>query len=252
MSPHAKGSKASQSRREAGYVLLVALFAVALLVIGLSVAVPSLVTEYRRQQEELLLWRGSQYARAIGLFYRKTGRFPHDLEELEKGYNGIYFLRHAYPDPLNPKGKWRLIYLGPGGQLIGSVRWHTLAEYQAARLGLMPNAPGTSPGTQATSGEAFSSQPANASGQQPAPTEGTQPAPGGEIVGGSLIGVASSLDRPSLKVYMGGHTYREWEFIWSPMETQRPVILPGAGGTQTPGNSPDNQGSTKTPEQPSF
>lgn len=239
--------------RQAGYVLLLALFWVALLVIGLSIAVPSFRTAYRRQQEELLIWRGEQYARAIGLYYRKVGRFPHTLEELEKGYNGIHFLRRAYPDPMNPKGSWRLIYLGPGGQLIGSVRWHTLAEYQAARLGLAAGAAGTpSPTGALPAGSLPLADQTAGNGSSPQPVTVGTPT-GGEVVGGNLIGVASTVDRPSLKVFMGGRTYRQWEFIWSPLEGQRAVILPGATNQPAPtAGAPPTPPKSPAPPSPPF
>lgn len=39
----------------------------------------------------------------------------------------------------------------------------------------------------------------------------------GPVLGGFLTGVASKVDRPSLKVYHGGKKYLEWEFIWNPL-----------------------------------
>jgi type II secretory pathway pseudopilin PulG len=225
---------------EAGYTLLLALFVAALMLIGASVAVPNLIIQGRRQREKLLIWRGQQYARAIGLFYRKTGHYPHNIEELAKGVAGIHFLRRKYKDPMNTAdGSWRLIYLGPGGQLIGSLRWHTLAEYQAAQMGL--KLPGTTTGTgtnggtgkdaaktpakESTEGAGTSQQPA----KPPAPLP-TRIINEGDMVGGNLIGVASKVNAKSVKVFMGREKYREWEFLWNPLQ--------GAKGVTTPGKAP--------------
>jgi hypothetical protein len=55
----------------------------------------------------------------------------------------------------------------------------------------------------------------------------------GEMVGGNLVGVASKLKDKSLKVFMGGKTYRDWEFLWNPLQGQQTnVVAPGA----TPAN----------------
>src|SRR6185437_1865713 len=42
----------------------------------------------------------------------------------------------------------------------------------------------------------------------------------GPVIGGFLTGVASKVDRASLKVYDGGTRYNQWEFIWNPIEDQ--------------------------------
>jgi hypothetical protein len=320
-------ARAAKPPEEAGYALLMAMFIGALMIVGAAVAIPNLITEQRRQNEALMIWRGKQYARAIGLFYRKTGRFPHDLEELEKGVGDVHFLRKAYKDPMNAEdGSWRLIYLGPGGQLIGSLCWQTLAQYQAAVMGVSPQmmgmavAPGVgpvaaAPGSVSSNGSAFGNSAvgsttfgtimssgtptSGAAAMAPAPTCGagmaptapqssafpnspqsgtagsapqagapnapqqpggfsgtnqfggfgsTQPKPQiieeGQMVGGNLVGVASKAKEKSLKVYLGGTTYRQWEFIWNPLQGQ-------ATGAVAPATAPANGQQPNTPNSPS-
>jgi type II secretory pathway pseudopilin PulG len=250
---------------EQGYTLLMAIFIAALMIIAASAAVPNLILQSRRQKEKLMIWRGEQYERAIGLFYRKTGRYPHDLRELAKGIDGIHFLRQQYKDPMNAQdGSWRLIYLGPGGQLIGSLRWHTLAEYQAAQLGL--TLPGTQGATTATgmtgtaaAGGTAAKPPKGFAGDTPGQPQ-TQTISEGQMVGGNLIGVASKVNAKSVKVYMGAEKYRDWEFIWNPLQGQQaavPAAPPQAGQTpQTgspklaPGILPPTPEPPQQPQQP--
>ncbi|HEV2386345.1 MAG TPA: hypothetical protein VGS20_03720 [Candidatus Acidoferrales bacterium] len=252
--------------------MLLALFIGALMIIAAAVAVPSLITQNRRQKEALMIWRGQQYARAIGLFYRKTGRFPHDLDELEHGVGNVHFLRKAYKDPMNTEdGSWRLIYLGPGGQLIGSLRWHTMAEYQAAEMGLpLPTAGAGNPNSGPTgpAGAATPSgvQPSGANPQPSAPPSPTKPQPSpstssqpqtqtieeGQMAGGNLIGVASKVKQNSLKTYLGGTTYRQWEFLWNPLEGQTNGVIAPAGVSPTgqQPNAPNSPVPFGKPEPP--
>ena len=266
---------------ERGFGLLFALFLVALVIIGASVVTLSILTQGRREKETVMIWRGEQYERAIGLYYRKFGHFPTSIDQLVKSTNGIRFLREDYKDPMNkPDGSWRLIYVTPAGQLIGSVRYITLQEMamadRARIMGIQmgqgaatgnglgnpfpapfgsqdqsqnptptpPGAPpaggttGSPPGGQSPdqSGQAAPPQPAP---PQPAPfgvMQQSQPSGGifqnnestGQVIGGFIVGVASKIDRPSLKVYKGGTTYKQWEFIYNPLEQ---VQTFGGGGT---------------------
>jgi len=109
LNPHLR-PKSSRSRQR-GYVLIVMLLALAVMVIGLTAVAPAMATRVRRQREIELIHRGKQYARAIRLFYRKFGRYPARLEELENT-NNIRFLRKRYKDPMTPGGDWRLIHYG--------------------------------------------------------------------------------------------------------------------------------------------
>jgi hypothetical protein len=102
---------------------MVVFMTTALLILAMMAA-PKILTEGRREQEKEMIWRGKQYARGVKLFYRKTGHFPTSLDDLTKPKIGsIRFMRQAYKDPMNRKdGSWRLIYVGPAGQLIGSLK----------------------------------------------------------------------------------------------------------------------------------
>src|SRR5260370_1900655 len=93
-----------------------------------------------------MIWRGKQYARGVKMYYRKTGKFPTSMDDLIKPKLGsLRFMRQAYKDPMNAKnGDWRLIYVGPSGQLIGSLK-----PAQTIQLSGLGGAAGTVPGTPA-------------------------------------------------------------------------------------------------------
>jgi hypothetical protein len=110
-------------RSRNGYALLLVVFFVTLLLIAVGVAAPNIIVQGRREKEKEMIWRGKQYVRAIRLYYQKTGRYPSQLEDLYKPKTGIRVMRQAYKDPLNTvDGSWRLIYVAPNGQLIGSLK----------------------------------------------------------------------------------------------------------------------------------
>jgi len=112
-----------------GYALTLVIFLLALVVIASVAAAPDVITNGRREKEEEMIWRGKQYVRGIRLYvryYQMHGgatQFPTSMEDLTKNKVGIRFMRQAYKDPVNQvDGSWRMIYVGPNGQLIGSLK----------------------------------------------------------------------------------------------------------------------------------
>lgn len=57
------------------------------------------------------------------------------------------------------------------------------------------------------------------------------------VIGGFIIGVAGKSERPSIKIYKGGATYKQWEFIFNPLE-QVQTIGAISTGPQTPSSGP--------------
>jgi len=107
---------------ESGYALILVVFFLALLVLALSEAAPTVLSSIQREKEKEMVWRGKQYTRGIRMYYLKNNRFPTSLDDLTQNKTGIRFMRQAYKDPMNQTdGSWRLIYVGPNGQLIGSL-----------------------------------------------------------------------------------------------------------------------------------
>ncbi len=111
---------------ERGYALLIVMFLLTLLVLMTITVAPNAITDAQREKETEMIWRGKQYVRGIKRYYMKTHRFPLEMDDLTKPKTGIRFMRQAYKDPMNPvDGAWRLIYVGPNGQLIGSLKPQT-------------------------------------------------------------------------------------------------------------------------------
>jgi len=199
--PHLR-RKASRSRQQ-GYVLIVMLLFLAVMVIGLTAVAPAMATRVRREREIELIHRGKQYARAIRMFYRKFGRYPVRLEELEKT-NNIRFLRRRYKDPMTASGDWRLIHFG---------------EAQLTLPGNAPVLPGaTIPGSPTASGSAgtsgvggsssafantFSSGSQSISGQT-STTTSSQPGTGQTGTTGSTSGDSSQSGQSSQTGQSGG------------------------------------------------
>jgi hypothetical protein len=138
---------------EDGYALMMVIFFTALMLIGAMTVAPRILQEGKREKEKEMIWRGRQYVRGVKLYYRKLGRFPTSIDDLTKPKTGsLRFMRQAYKDPMNAEdGSWRLIYVGPAGQLIGSLK-----PPQTLQL------PGSGPGL----GTAASAIANNSTGQQ--------------------------------------------------------------------------------------
>lgn len=130
--------------QESGFAYIMALFMILLVFAASSAAILDLRTDRRRQREEEMIWRGNQYVRAIRLYYRKTGKYPQNLDDLQKGLPELHFLRlSAYKDPVNTDdGAWRFIYVNSAGQIIGSVKYASLQQMALMDLngGKMPTA----------------------------------------------------------------------------------------------------------------
>jgi len=254
--PRAGANGRADRRGEAGTVLLLVVFLAAVMFIAMSVSLPRLVMQGRREKEAELAWRGEQYVRAVRLYYRKYGHFPRSVEDFSKNPGNIHFLRKEYKEPMNTTdGSWRYIYVGPGGQLIGSLTRKMplgMVPLQTGASGLFGNTlsaglgssagssqPGTTAGTSAvsagssttalptaggsSSGTGTSADDSSVGPLPPAPVAPNQAIQGAStsdstVFGGQLVGVASKVDRKSIRFYKGYGKYREWEFIWDPAE----------------------------------
>lgn len=83
-----------------GYMLITLMLALALMTIALLAAIPNIKQQITRDREEELRHRGTAYMRAIQHFYKKFGRYPTKVEDLENT-NNLRFLRKRYTDPMN-------------------------------------------------------------------------------------------------------------------------------------------------------
>jgi type II secretory pathway pseudopilin PulG len=244
----------SNSRRrnaESGYTLLIALLLVATILLITAAAAPNIFTEGRRERDEEMIWRGQQYTRAINLYYKKYGHYPHTVDDLVKSNLQIRFLRQAYKDPMNSDdGSWRLIYLGPGGALINSVMYSNIAQVPGGAGGAGGAGGGTGTGGGATGSAAGASAAGATSATTLAATDSGDDADTtqnqGDVIGGNLIGVGSKVKKASIKVYNGASNYYEWEFI------AKPQAQAGAAGaaTPTPGSAGTTSGPTGTSPSP--
>ena len=97
-------------RSDGGYVMLLLLLTVALMIIAAAAIVPSITFEIKRDREEEMIHRGVQYSRAIRAYYKKFGRYPTKLEDLENT-NNLRFLRKRYKDPITGKD-FKLLHFG--------------------------------------------------------------------------------------------------------------------------------------------
>ena len=107
-------------RQESGFALLFILLIAAGIAISMYMELPRIAFETQRNREELLMQRGHEYQRAVGLYLKKYQRYPSKIEDLEST-NNLRFLRRRYIDPMTGKDDWRMIHAGPGGMLTDSL-----------------------------------------------------------------------------------------------------------------------------------
>jgi len=260
----------TRGRGQQGYALLVVMFLLTLMVLMTITVAPNVLTDARREKETEMVWRGKQYVRGIKRYYMKLHRFPVEMDDLTKPKTGIRFMRQAYKDPMNDvDGSWRLIYVGPNGQLIGSLKNRNIvgpgvpvsalassstpSSFGSSSFGGSSSSFGNSSfggssssfGNSSFGGSSFGNNKANPPAQ-PAPNangenpQGTDTASGQEptgpvetpvIIGGNIIGVGSKVNKKSFRWYDKAKNYREFEFIWDPSkDTAAGVGAPGQLG----------------------
>jgi len=86
--------------QQRGYMMITLMLALALITIALLAVLPEIKQQIVRDREDELRHRGTAYMRAIQHFYKKFGRYPTRVEELEST-NNLRFLRKRYTDPVN-------------------------------------------------------------------------------------------------------------------------------------------------------
>jgi hypothetical protein len=104
-----------KSREDSGFALLMVFLMAAVIAISLYMEIPRVAFQTQRHKEQLLMERGEQYKRAIGLFLRanKNTRWPASIDELES-FNNQRFLRRRFIDPMTGKDDWRLVHIQNG------------------------------------------------------------------------------------------------------------------------------------------
>src|SRR5258708_17489031 len=101
----------SKLARQKGYMLLAVMLMITLMLVALSIELPRISQQIKREKEEELVHRGRDYCTAIKKFYHKNGTYPLSLEQLEDT-NHLRFLRKRYNDPMTGEADWRLIHVG--------------------------------------------------------------------------------------------------------------------------------------------
>ena len=265
-------------KREHGYVLLTLIFFVAVLAISLTTILPSVIQEAKRDREEEMVHRGVQYTRAIRLYFKKNGRYPAKVEDLENT-NSIRYLRKRYKDPMSrgengEQADFKILRFGDpsvqlqqGGQI--PVPGQGLQAKSIIPLTNSRETPPPAPAADATASadgstatpaaDANGAAPAADSSDNTAGNNGDNPGSGEAFGGGAMVGVTSLSKKDTIREFNKKHHYNEWQFIFDPQDRSQglpsgpwqPQKLPGqAGGTQTIG-TPAEQISHPVGQQPS-
>jgi len=268
-------------RSERGYILLMLMLFVTLMVIAAGVVAPTMAFRVRRDREEEMIHRGTQYSRAIQHYVKKTGRYPSRLEDLENT-NNIRFLRRRYKDPITGKD-FKLLHVGevqltsspgiagaspiggpaaqPGGAalqgaastMLGGATSQTAPGAAAATT----STPGTNPAADSGSDAAAANQDspdAAKSDSSPAGGIGSAQLSSAVFGGGPIVGVASISKAQTIREFNHKNHYNQWQFIYDPtMDRGGLITTPAQPALQSAvplqqqnsssPNSPGSQGS---------
>src|ERR1700724_3065034 len=222
-------------RREDGWVMLTLLLAMSLMVIFAAAIVPSITFNIKRDREEEMIHRGVQYSRAIRAYYKKFGRYPTKIEDLESA-NNLRFLRKRYKDPVNCKNSqcqdFRLLHFGevqltlgglggtPGGVYTGAPGFSSPATLNGnTNSPSGENQPGAvNPSSGSDSSQLGSQASSGGTGANPAGSgdAGSFQPGSGQIIGGPIIGVASTNKDKTIREFNHKNKYKDWVFVYDP------------------------------------
>jgi type II secretory pathway pseudopilin PulG len=208
------------------------LVGLSIMAVMLTAVMPVWKQTSRREKETELIFRGTQYAHAIGLFQRKfANAYPPNIDALVEQR----FLRKKFKDPIT-NDDFAPILAGQG----------VPASQQPS---------GARGGTGSTSGGGRSTQPGlstSTSSTQPSSlgrSAGPQLSANGQTSGG-IQGVTSKSKDQSIRLYNGRGHYNEWQFVYV-QQQQAPGAVgagqgaPGPGGQRGQQPGPPGSGGTQ-------
>jgi type II secretory pathway pseudopilin PulG len=245
---------------ESGYVLLAVMLAVTLVLVALSIELPRIAQQIKREKEEELVHRGKDYATAVKRFVHKNGgRYPVSVEQLEDT-NHIRFLRKKYKDPMTGESDWKMVHAGEAQINIPTPK-PGLSGPGGTNPGLFgTNSPGTNPPganpppsgqTQLNTNPPFG-QPQSQGGANTLGSLNTSNIGNGQTVGGGqIIGVASTSKKQAIKEFNDKDHYDEWYFVYDLRLEQSggtgvTVAEPRVGAGSTAGSSTTGGGPSGT------
>lgn len=253
---------------EQGFALIACIVAIFILLLVLAVAAPKISRDLQRDRELESLHRGNEYVRAIQLYYRKFGRYPTSVAQLEKT-NNIRFLRKKYDDPLTGKPDWRLIFVGQNKTTVKGLFGKPLAGLPTSGIGGAglggaatvggsnggntsgsfgsSSTFGTSSATPGSGASTFGGTQTTGSSPSGSTGIGTQSATSFQGAGGPIMGVGSSKTGDSIVVLNEQTDYGTWEFLYDPrIEQLRAKSNLFGGGVGGSGASSTGIGSPST------
>jgi hypothetical protein len=250
---------------ERGYIMLMLMLMVALMAIAWTgtIGARSIAFQIRRDREEELIHRGVQYSRAVRHYYRKFGRYPNSLEELQSS-NNMRFLRRAYKDPITGQD-FRLLHFGEvrmsfgpglaGAKPVGAANSDKNSNSSSNDAGLL----GSSPQPKKSDNGDATPDNSNGASNQDASTDNNSPGTGQVFGGGPIVGVVSTSKNKGIREFNGKDHYNQWQFIYDP-NTDRGGLLstPNQPTLQaTPGNgqgfgTPSTSGQQNSSGIPGF
>jgi len=257
----------SQTRRarrngEQGYVLLTLLLIIAVMGIVAATMVTSITFDIKRDREEEMIHRGVQYSRAIRAYYKKFGRYPASIENLENT-NQMRFLRHRYKDPITGKD-FKLLHFGeakmgltlgggviPGANTIGANGTLTSGGPSSSSFGNNTFGSSNSFGqsAQTVQKNAADSSQTDTNNSQTASSDGTNDAtdqsssdqPAQTFGGMPIVGVASTSKDPTIREFDKKKKYNEWQFLYDPsLDRGMLITTPYQPQLQMFGTGPQN------------
>ncbi len=187
--------------------LLVAMSVMAIL---MGAALPAYHTMARREKEAELVFRGEQYARAIGLWQQKFANQPAPSIDVLVEQR---FLRKKYKDPITDD-EFQL--LGAGASAPGQTQQGTTPQ---GRGGAQGSAQQEMQRLQVSIQQA-QERLAAISGR-------------GTAAAGGIVGVTSKSTEKSLRLYNGRDTYNQWVFM---------PVARGRAGAGARGGAPGPEG----------
>ncbi len=201
-----------------GYAMAALLVGMSVMAVLMGALLPVWTHMATREKEEELIFRGNQYARAIGLFQRKFANTPPPTIDVLVEQR---FLRKKYKDPIT-KDDFQPIY---------------------ANQAMMPGGPSAPGGAQPPGQRGTPQAPGGQMLQAGFNSTGATSA-------GGIIGVTSKSKEASIKILNGRQKYNEWAFVHV-QTSQRPGgpggAMPGMPGAPNQRPGPGQQGQPNSP-----